>query len=849
VVAGLLMPARPALAGQGLRVVGNLPEPKNAGGYIVNLDAESRRMYYLWENLDSGEAVLREYDLRPAIPRVARESPVGTRADFATSPRSPYTTVLDRSRDRLLMLGVTTSGPGDGRTTIRMLDLKTFRLGQSWDLTTQAPGFVGYGMTYSPEDDRIYLVGDFWGTYPLGAGVGSPPVASPLPAAVAVDPADGHVLWIRAVPQCQRVLNAFAVGALVARSRYEPRLYFPCTNASNLSLASGGTAQGQAGLVRLTISSDATQQEAVDFPMEFFPIGGVYYNGARTGIAAFDPASERVFIQSLSPRTPGAWVFDGLLTAWVGQIASPDPIDPFLGLDEASGHYYIGTTESLLVSDARATPVPQGEAFPYKAGGFIAVDPVSHRMFVRVDGATPEAAQHYLILKDETATGSALPPTNYDSLTTRLAEGPDTISTYAGTVTGWGMRAFLVGGSGGLLSAVPGGATDVGIDQLKPADRGVTAARVTKLDLRNVGAASTAQPLALDDVSADDYERTRLGFDEPIQSLLAWPYPAATCLDAGGSAQDDGADFHGSSSSVKCDVEGSMANASATHGAITLEGVRVAASSYTAEVRRDPKLGTVTTARAVARGIELGTEATGFVSIGRVVATSRTVAHGHPGTAEVTWHRGIQNVYVEDGQGAEVFSCDAESSCDLRAAIAAINSALGHRVRVSLPKAVTRSTPAGAFAGVGETDADYYNDLAVNNEDSRAVPALEIVAFNDTAEKSRLFVQLAAIEASSIYGITPLSVDEGEGNNGGGPLPGGVDLPPTLPPVDPGTGVPTPPPNIGPPPGGSVGLVSGVSLILRSPKEALLFGGLLMLFGTAAAGLVRRRLLLRLLET
>src|SRR5258708_18608537 len=80
----------------------------------------------------------------------------------------------------------------------------------------------------------------------------------------------------------------------------------------------------------------------------------------------------------------------------------------------------------------------------------------------------------------------------------------------------------------------------------------------------------------------------------------------------------------------------------------------------------------------------------------------------------------------------------------------------GSHVRLRAPTPDRRATPRGAFAGIQKSNGDYYNDLNINNLNSHAVPGLEAILINDTVEKSRLHMQFAAIEAYSIYGISPI---------------------------------------------------------------------------------------------
>jgi len=130
--------------------------------------------------------------------------------------------------------------------------------------------------------------------------------------------------------------------------------------------------------------------------------------------------------------------------------------------------------------------------------------------------------------------------------------------------------------------------------------------------------------------------------------------------------------------------------------------------------------------------------------------------------------------------------------------------------------------------------------------------------FNDGAEKSRYLVQLAAIQASSIYTISPLPTyaDDGGSTLGraappssGRPTSGG---PTSRGPVTPGPGPFSTPAVAGAATPRSVavsaGAASGLAFVVRSPMQAISLAGVLLLFAAAALGLRRRAALLEVLR-
>ena len=153
-----------------------------------------------------------------------------------------------------------------------------------------------------------------------------PPAWLPV-AVVALDARSMGVSWIKPIPQCAQPLYEFAQGTFIGRSTRQDALYFFCFTGG---IGAGGTFTfpGGTGAIRLRIDPKGTQNEALSFPVEFFPISGAYTGAAGTARGELDRPSDRLFVQSLSPTTPGAWAFDGTISAWVGLIAAPDEFDP-----------------------------------------------------------------------------------------------------------------------------------------------------------------------------------------------------------------------------------------------------------------------------------------------------------------------------------------------------------------------------------------------------------------------------------------------------------------------------------------------------------------------------------------
>ncbi|MGH2753008.1 MAG: hypothetical protein ACRDLB_01115, partial [Actinomycetota bacterium] len=326
-------------------------------------------------------------------------------------------------------------------------------------------------------------------------------------------------------------------------------------------------------------------------------------------------------------------------------------------------------------------------------------------------------------------------------------------------------------------------------------------------------------------------------------------------------------------SKVECDLAKGIVTGISSFGELESAGVSVAGSFITATARRDAKLGTVTEVTAQAEGINIPSEQ-GSLSVGRVTSVARTVAHGHPKTAEADWYRTISGAEVRDAEGKVVQTlagCDSredENSCvEFEKTI---NGLLPSKMRVELPSPRLQTTPGGAFAGVQQSDRDYYDNRTVNNqgavfageEASRAVPALQVTVFNDNQEKSRLVLQLAAVQANSIYTISPEdeapapdegiidlppdagSTDAGSGSVAGGSV-GDVSVPDIKPSDDlsPGDDVPAPETA----PVASAPVEGVLAFLRRSPQEALLVALVWLTFAGAGWAIFRRHSLLKVL--
>ena len=742
-------------------------------GYVAGIDPKTRIMYAAVQD-PAPDYRIAAYDLKSDVPKLVRMSGPGvTNAGLF----SPYRVIIDSERQRMLV--ITTKDTG-GRSKIDVIDLKTLTLQGSWDLGTIVPGFLTTGFTYDKAADRIYLAGDFTGSTNTGSinRVLGTKVTGQGSAIVALEAETGAFAWVHLMPRCDSVLDGATTGTMIARSIYRPALYVFCFGGS-----AAYQPTGQNGLVRVDISTQAQASKVANFPSEFFPISGTYFESTdRTGVAAFDPGSERFFAQSLANRTPGTWVFDGLRNSWVGFIAAPDNHNTFYGLNTENGRYYMAGNPNyagsgyVAVTDGRSTPAAQGNVFTdiYVNGQMIA-DPATNRVFmpsiwpVGVDeNGMPQLKYGLLMLRDNSEAIVPLPDVDLDKLTRDLPDDKALLQFSAGA-SGFGARYVAIGGWESAYDRIstklfPQAKDALGSNpaQLAYGDRGLTFAAAPAVDIRPSGASATAAGGTIDQASQSDrQDKTPAEVKDaevPVTSLAG----GLTCLDGGGERQEHKAgNGDPERVSVVCDLDKLTASGTAAFAEdVNGGGQSLASSSFTTRTFRDGKRGVVTETTAVARGIALrDPSGKGSIAIKRVTAVATTFANGRPGSTQAIWERRVEGaVITNDGQEQRPRSCTTtvatgrkdRSEGDCAALEAAING-LSSRLQVRFPMPRLTATPRGAFARVEERETDYLNSLTTNNDQSRAIPAMEVVLYNDGPEKGRLLVQMAAIDANATF--------------------------------------------------------------------------------------------------
>lgn len=877
-VAGVPVAGARADDGEDLVVEGSffVPQmhPQDRNAKPIFMDVEGRRLFV---QHGVSEKWLAEYDLNKNPPQLIRDMPVNF--IFGSFAPTPATMSIDSARRKVFVLEFLASGPGETEcpkcAVIRSLDLKTLKFDQDYfNLSRQLPNYWAEGMTYSPVDHRIYTVGTLVGhpAYIFNA-LPVPPPAYPVTMA-AWDADDGSLLWHRTLTQCERTAFAEGVGAPLFRSTASASLYTPCVRADSQVV---GSYPGQSGIIRLhidpsAVDSSVTGTSAVDsfvtgtstWETDFFPISGTYTSGSGiSGLTAFDPVSDRVFFTSQSAGSPGTWVLDGRISAWVGFVPGVKVNTDGLAVDPGTGRFFFkaGDGRQLVSSDGRLTPVPQGERsdLPQVSSTGRTLwpfDPQTRRLFAR--GQDPNSV---VIVRDSRKPRGIPPPVNRDAMTDDVAEGADTVSGWTGIASGWGSRATLVGGWGGVREPI-GHLNCLGvcaprelmeIEGVSPGDRGVIAGSVPMLDLTDTSARAGARAIQPDTLTDDDYRTKQnellitAGFeqaqlDDAVRPLTNWPWSPQTCFDGGGMSAAPEESARLGEARVACDLESGKASAFSEAGRVSLDVAELSInrSTFSSRAFRDPVRGIVTETTATARGVDLVVPQYGRLTIGRVTAVATTSAHGRSGSARATWESLVGDVTLTDASGKTVWRCG--ESCDPAQVANAVNGQLGIKVRVRLPKPRMTQTRKGVFSSVAESDTDFYNGLITNNDDSRAVPALQILVLNDYGEKSRVDVQLAAIQASSTYWVKRPKTPRVSPPPGESPSPEATVKGTYF--TDPGDYA-TPPGDRGSVP---VRVLRSVLLLVRSPRDAVLVSLLFSLFGAAGASIWRRRQLAQLLE-
>lgn len=784
-------PVAAAAPASPLKFLGSIETPPGVGNgqRIFALDADNRRAYTTFYR--NGANFARVYDLEPTIPRLLSEQQLAAPGEI--NEVTTYRTAVLPSRG--LLYSVTDDRAGLGT----ILTIKPGGTGHAArkPLAELVPGFYPGGMTYSTEDDRLYLVGEMSEiTYAATSTATAGNKAAGGPAAVvALDPDDLTVLWVRVVPECRIPLFTFGVGSLIARTSdaTEPSVVFACSSGSTTL---GSNFPHQPGVTRLSITPNASAAEAAAFDVAFHPISGNFFNGSQHGVAAYDYGSDRLFLQSLSESTPGAWVFDARLDAWVGAITAPNNAASFIGVNQGSGHFYMGgklgnSYQSLLVADGRSRRPQNGvtAAKEFAPVGVIFADPHTDRVFIYHNQNSPIA-----VLEDQTPVFASIADrVDYDALTEDLPETPGTFVGFSNDADGFGARATVVGDTASYNGSI-GPKVGLAGASLPAASRSTTLARSASVNLQPAGAAAAAEEAALDSSSAHAARTTA--------EQAEWPYQSTTCLDGGGGVASPPQQTPTGRAAVTCDLSRFEARSEARHAGAAAPQLTVADARHESRVNRTLAAGSTTQAMSSSSGVRVDVPGAGSIEIGAVTAHATASAHGRRGSADASWSRTVSEVTVKDLTGAVTFrspGCSthlahdgeklvrtgSSESCD--AVAEGVRKALQVNIRLFFPTPEVLATPKGAFSAVGQGLRDHAQETTTNDQGTlyagdattrRAVPAVQIVHYHDSIERSRNIIQLAAVEATSVFTVN--SSADAEPCATGGCIPGGVGAPASI---------------------------------------------------------------------
>lgn len=309
-------------------------------------------------------------------------------------------------------------------------------------------------------------------------------------------------------------------------------------------------------------------------------------------------------------------------------------------------------------------------------------------------------------------------------------------------------------------------------------------------------------------------------FNDTLRPQTAWSYEPAYCTadhypkdKPGHNSERFAGDTFVScrkANDVGAHAEGHLSGILGSQGAAL--PVRIGKATSFTRVYMDPKDGIVAEATSRVEDIMIGP-----ITIGFIENTARSVAKGRSGTAETIDYRPIMGAV----RGGGITGC--EFRCNIDDLLPQINNALSGRAEVRRTKPEPRlekGSPGGYEAGIIKSDKQYASDNALTGDDSREVPALEVIVYNDNEAigRARQLLQFAGVRATSNYGIK--LINEG--------TPCGVEC------------EPPPPPDVPPPaPDTKVVVVEkqlpGRTITKRVPVYVGIPGGFRLIFADARA--------------
>ncbi|MDQ3756413.1 MAG: hypothetical protein M3394_00980 [Actinomycetota bacterium] len=551
---------------------------------------------------------------------------------------------------------------------------------------------------------------------------------------------------------------------------------------------------------------------------------GVYRLSQQISDVLVDEGGERLLIRTFGNGHTW-WVFDTRLKRFTGAIAAKASDNEGLaaGVDPSTGRLYqllpdysayLGSREvpfrgGFSYSDTRLNPAPPLENvrpdLAYQGAFSIKVDPPTKRVFLRrghptygfmatypdTGTTTPAPVEpFYRVLHDNVAITEAPPLPDDSTFTTDVAEDGLTKASFLGSGSGYGARAFLVGGLAKAAN-VPG---PCGPDDRELVAGSVGAAEVSDLSTRAEAA------------SLDGDAKTKDQFGTPVQRCGNEQIPAsvhteelafdqvdpktgkrdglnrylATCTEEQKAAATGPSskalsrrDFK---AEVACAHGHGRVDASATGGfsdpfATSLEGggvqevgIQVGYAHSEVTVTRKAGEGVTVTVDSIARDVTIP----GIGTIALVRGETTVTSTGRRGGARASYHRTVCGVDWPEFN-LQVSDCKTEQEqADLEHNM---NEALRGqgRVRFRQPDPVLYAgSKSGYKAGVQRPTLDLFEDVKVARDVSPALPAMELVLYRgDSASgPGRQFFHFAGVHASTSYGIACLYGQRPDGKCG-----------------------------------------------------------------------------------
>lgn len=571
------------------------------------------------------------------------------------------------------------------------------------------------------------------------------------------------------------------------RSAGEPAIFLGCVTSDLSGIA-----------IKLTLDDQGRPLSEDAFP-----------GPAGVDFVLADPPGNRILFVVEKAKDESLFIFDGTRAAYVGAVGiSGDPSTGVgYGLDSEAGRMYAqtGDVDGLLLLDTRRTPPAQALAFPqFHAPGDlpdILVDPAAEgrarRAFIR-----PGTVPFYYIYRDEIPVATDPKLSDLDAFTIDRSEQEGvTASNFEASGHAFGVRSLVVGGVEGLL---PGSGDDptltprkqvrnagspctlfdrefaagvIGVIPFVPGGPGVTLANNaagsaavaadadpgTKNDAGEPASRCWPDPDPFGTEQGLEGWPKKLDQNEDLDKTVGqvWPFEKLECSGTGEKSTKHQR-LEGFLAQIKCDARGERAEGFAQARTVTgtafafapdgVPVVTVAEAGSRSVLQRDRKLGVVATTEAWAKGVDVA----GAGTIGLISTKAVSTAAGQKGTAHGTFEPRICGVRTP--------SYEQQGCTNPKAAIDALNRALGARGRARLPEPdaeLLKGSPGGYQASVKKDRFEELSARVLNNDFSTQVAGLEIVLLNDSPKlgRARQIFQFAGVDASTTYGIFLLTSD------------------------------------------------------------------------------------------